>query len=70
MINNKTDASFFPPKDMDNLKNIIKMIWDSVPISIYRNIIEHMKYLWDLCIKYKGRRIDKELLRKILKVNN
>ena len=28
-----------------------------------------MKYRWDLCIKYKGRRLDKELLRKIPKVN-
>ena len=28
-----------------------------------------MKYRWELCIKYKGRRLDKELLRKILKVN-
>ena len=35
---------FFPPKDMDNLKNTIKMIWDSIPKSICPNIIEHMKY--------------------------
>ena len=60
---------FFPPKNMDNLKNKIKMIWDSIPISICKNIIEHMKYRWDLCIKYKGRRLDKELLRKIPKIN-
>jgi hypothetical protein len=60
---------FFPHKDMDNLKNTIKMIWDSIPKSICQNIIEHTKYRWDLCIKYKGRRLDKELLRKIPKVN-
>ena len=54
----KTDASFFPPKDMDNLKNMIKMVWDSIP-----------KSQWDLCIRYKGRRIDIELLHKIPKVN-
>ena len=60
---------FFPPKDMDNLKNTIKTIWDSIPKSICQNIIDHTKYRWDLCIKYKGRRLDKELLRKIPKVN-
>ena len=27
-----------------------------------------MKYRWALCIKYKGRRLDKELLRKIPKI--
>ena len=69
MVNYKTDASFFPPKDMDNLKNTIKTIWDSIPKSICQNIIDHTKYRWDLCIKYKGRRLDKELLRKIPKVN-
>ena len=69
MVNYKTDASFFPPKDMNNLKNMIKMIWDSLPKSICQNIIDHTKYRWDLCIKYKGRRLDKELLRKIPKVN-
>ena len=30
---------FFPPKDMDNLKNKIKMIRDPIPKSIYKNII-------------------------------
>ena len=28
-----------------------------------------MKYRWELCIKYKGRRLDKELLHKIPKIN-
>ena len=45
------------------------MIWDSIPKSIYQNIIENTKYRWELCIKYKGRRLDKELFRKIPKVN-
>ena len=60
---------FFPPKDMSNLKNAIKLIWDSIPKKICENIIEHFKYRWALCIKYKGRRLDKELLRKIPKIN-
>ena len=60
---------FFPLKDMDNLQNTIKKIWDSIPKSICQNIIDHTKYRWDLCIKYKRRRLDKELLRKIPKVN-
>ena len=54
----------FPPKTMSGLKRIIKMVWDSIPRSICENIIEHMKYRWALCIKYKGRRLDKELLIK------
>ena len=45
------------------------MIQDSIPKFICQNIIDHIKYLWDLCIKYKRRRLDKELLRKIPKVN-
>ena len=60
---------FFPPKDMDELKNTIKMIWSSIPKTICENIIEHMKHRWALCIKYKGRRLDKELLHKIPKLN-
>ena len=60
---------FFPPKDMNDLKNAIKLIWDSIPKTICENIIEHMKYRWALCIKFKGRRLDKELLRKIPKIN-
>ena len=60
---------FFPPKDMSDLKNAIKLIWDLIPKKICENIIEHFKYRWSLCIKYKGRRLDKELLRKIPKIN-
>ena len=58
----------FPPKTMSGLKRIIKMVWDSIPKRICENIIQHMKYRWALCIKYKGRRLDKELLRKITKI--
>ena len=58
----------FPPKDINDLKSSIKMIWESIPKTICQNIIEHLKYRWDLCIKYKGRRLDKELLRKIPKI--
>ena len=53
---------FFPPKDINDLKNNIKLIWNSIPKKICESIIEHMKYRWALCIKYKGRRLDKELL--------
>ena len=59
----------FPPKVMDTLKSTIKMILDSIPKKICENIIEPIKYLWDLCIKYMGRRLDKGLLSKISKVN-
>ena len=58
----------FPPKTMSGLKRIIKMVWDSIPRSICENIIEHMKYRWALCIKYKGRRLYKQLIRKIPKI--
>ena len=44
------------------------MIWDSVHKQICENIIEHVKHRWELCIKFKGRRFDNELLRKIPKV--
>ena len=59
---------FFPPKDMNDLKNTIKLIWDSIPKNICENIIDHMKRRWELCIKFKGRRLDKELLQKIPKI--
>ena len=65
----KQTLVFFPPKDMDNLKKTIKLILGSIPTTICENIIEHMKYRWELCIKNKGRRLDKEFLPKIPKVN-
>ena len=53
---------------MNGLKTTIKMICDSIPNQIYQNTIEHIKHRWELCLKYKGRRLDKELLKKISKV--
>ena len=61
----------FPPKTMCGFKRIIriiKMVWDSIQKSVWENIIEHIKYRWALCIKYKERRLDKELLWKIPKL--
>ena len=58
----------FPAKDLESLKKTIKVIWESIPKAICQNIIKHMKHRWELCIKYNGRRIDRELLKKIPKV--
>ena len=58
----------FHVKDINCLKKHIKVIWYSIPKAICQNIIEHIKYHWELCIKYNGRRKDKELLRKIPKI--
>ena len=55
----------FPPKDLQSLKETIQKIWESIPKKVCKNIITHMKERWALCIKYKGRRLDKELLKKI-----
>ena len=57
--------NIFEPKDVNELKAAIKNIWDSIPIEICERIIEHTKKRWDLCIKHRGRRLDKELLRTI-----
>ena len=57
--------NIFKPKDVNELKVAIKNIWDSIPIEICELIIEHIKKRWDLCIKHRGRRLDKELLRTI-----
>ena len=57
--------NIFEPKDVNELKVAIKNIWDSIPIEICERIIEHTKKRWDLCIKHRGRRLDKELLRTI-----
>jgi len=65
---NKQMFILFPVKDMESLKNNIKVIWESIPTTICENIIEHIKYRWELCLKYNGRRIDKELLKKIYKI--
>ena len=58
----------FPAKDIASLKNTIQVIWESIPKTICENIIEHLQRRWDLCIKFNGRRIDRELLKKIPKV--
>ena len=53
---------------MESVKETIKVIWESIPKAICKNIIELLKYRWELCIRYNGRRIDKELLKKIPKI--
>ena len=58
----------FPPKNMENLKNTIKVIWDSIPKAICQNIINHMKQRWDLCIK-KVEGLIKNYYEKFQKLN-
>ena len=60
---------FFPPKGKNDLKNAIKLQWESIPKTICENIIKHMKYRWALCKKYEGWKLDKELFCKIPKIN-
>ena len=55
----------FPPTNIEELKTVIKNIWVSIPVTICQNIIDNMKERWKLCLMHKGRRLDKELLRKI-----
>ena len=57
--------NIFEPKDVNELKVAIKNIWDSIPVEICKRIIEHTKKRLDIRIKHRGRRLDKELLRKI-----
>ena len=57
--------NIFEPKDVNELKVAIKSIWYSIPVEICQRIIDHTEKRWDLCIKHRGRRLDKELLRKI-----
>ena len=58
----------FPAKDIVSLKNTIQLIWESIPKTVCENIIKHLQKRWELCIKFNGRRIDRELLKKIPKV--
>ena len=58
----------FPAKDIVSLKNTIQLIWESIPKTVCENIIKHLQKRWELCIKFNGRRIDGELLKKIPKV--
>ena len=55
----------FPPSNLDELKSSIKKVWESIPVSIYKNIFDHFEERWKLCIIHKGRRLDKKLLRKM-----
>ena len=66
----KEMLKIFPPKNLDELKKAIKIIWDSIPNEMCKNIIAHISERWELCLKHNGRRLDKELLRKISKVKN
>ena len=58
--------NMFPPKTLEELKQGIQRIWDSITPDVCNKIINHTKKRWDLCIKHKGRRLDKELLKKII----
>ena len=57
--------NMFPPNSLEELKQGIQRIWDSITPDICNRIINHTKKRWDLCIRHKGRRMDKELLKKI-----
>ena len=61
----KEMINLFPPNNLEELKSSIKNIWYSIPVSLCEKIIEHIGERWKLCLKHKGRRLDKELLRKI-----
>ena len=61
----KEMINMFPPNNLEELKSSIKNIWYSIPVSLCEKIIEHIGERWKLCLKHKGRRLDKELLRKI-----
>ena len=61
--------SMFVPKTLEELKEIIQRTWDSITPEICNKIINHVEKRWDLCIKHKGRRLDKELLKKIASDN-
>ena len=56
----------FPPSTIEELKQTIQRIWNAINLSICEKIINHMKKRWELCILHKGRRFDKELLKKYL----
>ena len=61
----KEMINLFPPNNLEELKSSIKNIWYSIPAALCEKIIEHIGERWKLCLKHKGRRLDKELLRKI-----
>ena len=57
--------NIFPPTTLEEFKEAIQNIWNSISSDICQKIIKHMEKRWELCIKHKGRRLDRELLRKI-----
>ena len=59
--------NIFQPATIEELKASIQKIWNSISLNakICEKIINHIQKRWDLCIKHKGRRLDKQLLRKI-----
>ena len=63
--------NLFQPSTLEELKVAIQNIWDSIASNskVCEKIINHMNKRWDLCIQHKGRRLDKELLRKIISEN-
>ena len=64
--------NLFQPSTLEELKIAIQNIWDSIAsnLKVCEKIINHMSKRWDLCIQHKGRRLDKELLRKIISEND
>lgn len=59
--------NIFQPSNIEELKFSINKVWNSIASNkkICENIIKHMEKRWDLCIQHKGRRLDKQLLRRI-----
>ena len=62
--------NIFSPTSLEELKEALQKIWNSISGKLYEKIIKHMEKRWELCIQHKGRRLDKELLRKITSENN
>ena len=57
----------FPPKNIDELKKAIKIIWDSIQINCVKYYGSYLGNM-GICIKQNSIKLDKELLRKIGKV--
>ena len=62
--------NIFPPTSLEELKGALQKIWNSISGELCEKIINHMEKRWELCIQHKGRRLDKELLRKITSEND
>lgn len=56
--------NIFQPSTTEELKTSIQNIWNSIASNadICKKIIKDTQKRWDLFIKYKGRRLDKQLL--------